>query len=70
MSMADYRIIPSHPWEAVRERYRELASQVRPGDPRAVPFEPRRTRFAIRTAIQFAACALFTAAAWLIFLNA
>lgn len=42
MTMADYRIIPSHPWEAVRERYRELAAQVRPGDPRAVPFEPRR----------------------------
>lgn len=28
--MVDYRIIPPHPWEAVRERYRELAAQVRP----------------------------------------
>lgn len=39
-------------------------------DPRAVPFDARRTRFAIRTAVQFAACALFVAAAWLILLNA
>ena len=70
MTMAELRTIPSHPWEAVRERYRELAAQVRPGDPRAVPFEPRRRRFAVRTAIQFAACALFTAAVWLILLNA
>lgn len=70
MTMADYRIIPSHPWEAVRERYRDLAAQVRPGDPRAIPEAPPRRPFATVTAVQFAACALFVAAAWLILLNA
>lgn len=56
MTMAELRTIPSHPWEAVRERYRELAAQVRPGDPRAVPFEPRRVPVnLIRVSLQLAA---------------
>lgn len=55
MTMAELRTIPSHPWEAVRERYRELAAQVRPGDPRAVPFEPRRVPVnLIRVSLQLA----------------
>lgn len=56
MTMAELRTIPSHPWEAVRERYRDLAAQVRPGDPRAVPFEPRRPPVnLIRVSLQLAA---------------
>lgn len=65
MTMADYRIIPSHPWEAARERYRELAAQVRPGDPRAVPFEPRRLPVnLIRVSLQFVAGAVALGSLW------
>jgi len=65
MTMADYRIIPSHPWEAVRERYRDLASQVRPGDPRTVPFEPRRLPVnLIRASLQLVAGAVVLGSLW------
>lgn len=65
MTMADLRIIPSHPWEAVRERYRELAAQVRPGDPRTVPFKPRRLPVnLIRVSLQFAAGAVVLGSLW------
>lgn len=54
--MADLRIIPDEPWAGPRERYRELAAQVRPGDPRAIPFEPRRLPVnLIRVSLQLAA---------------
>ena len=63
--MADLRIIPSHPWEPVRERYRELAAQVRPGDPRSVPFEPRRLPVnLIRVSLQLAAGLIVLGLLW------
>lgn len=65
MTMAELRTIPSHPWEAVRERYRELAVQVRPGDPRAVPFEPRRLPVnLIRVSLQLAAGLIVLGLLW------
>lgn len=65
MTMADLRTIPSHPWEAVRERYRELAAQVRPGDPRSVPFEPRRLPVnLIRVSLQLAAGLIVLGLLW------
>jgi len=39
------RCIPADPREAVRDRYRDLATQDRPGDPCAVPFDARRVPF-------------------------
>lgn len=63
--MVDLRIIPSHPWEAVRERYRELASQVRPGDPRAVPYQPHRLPVnLIRASLQLVAGAIALGSLW------
>jgi hypothetical protein len=65
MTMAELRTIPSHPWETVRERYRELAAQVRPGDPRTVPFEPRRLPVnLIRVSLQLAAGLIVLGLLW------
>lgn len=65
MTMADLRTIPSHPWEAVRERYRDLAAQVRPGDPRSIPFEPRRLPVnLIRVSLQLAAGLIVLGLLW------
>lgn len=43
------RIVPADPCEAVRARYAEFATEERPGDPWAVPFDARDepSRFAI-----------------------
>lgn len=40
--MSDLRIIPAEPWAEARETYRRFAAEDRPGDPWAVPFEPKR----------------------------
>lgn len=42
--MTDLRIIPADPREAVRDVYRRFASEDRPGDPWAMPFDPRPKR--------------------------
>lgn len=42
--MSDLRIIPAEPWAEARETYRRFAAEDRPGDPWAVPFEPRPRR--------------------------
>ena len=39
--MTDLRIIPAEPFAAARDRYRKLATEDRPGDPWAVPFDAR-----------------------------
>lgn len=42
--MTDLRIIPSHPWDATRDRYRELSVEDRPGDPNELPHDAREER--------------------------
>lgn len=61
------RIVPADPCEAVRARYAEFATEERPGDPWAVPFDARRAgprAFVIVTACQLVACALAVAGVW------
>lgn len=56
--MTDLRIIPADPREAVRDRYRDLACQDRPGDPNIIPFDPREEREPTNPVIFLAAMAV------------
>jgi hypothetical protein len=40
-------VIPADPLDAVRDRYRELECEERPGDPWLVEFDPAREPFRI-----------------------
>ena len=64
--MTDLRIIPADPRDAARDTYRRFACEDRPGDPWAVPFDPRRVPLnLIRvTASLLAGCAVIAALWW------
>jgi hypothetical protein len=68
MMIAEPGVLPPDPRDSVRDRWRELDTEDRPGSPFDVPFDPRPSRaaFWIRTACQLAAVTAFTATVWII----
>jgi hypothetical protein len=60
-------ILPRHPHDEVRERYRELAVEDRPGDPNAFDPRPTPTYWRRRALIDLGAlivCASWVAVVW------
>lgn len=65
MTDALHHILPPDPREAVSDAYRQLACEERPGNPYAVPFDPRVVPGSgIRRLIGFAAFILFVVLAF------
>jgi hypothetical protein len=69
MMIAEPGVLPPDPRESVRDSYRTLETEDRPGNPYDTPFDPRPSRMAfwIRTACQFVSVAAFTYAFWRLF---